>query len=72
MAAVIDADGTGRIALGGIGTIPWRSAAGDAAMPKGAAALAEALFAQAVPTPQNRYKLILAERTIAAVLAIAT
>jgi xanthine dehydrogenase YagS FAD-binding subunit len=71
VAAVIAEDGTGRIALGGIGTIPWRSAAGDAALPNGAKAVAEALFAQAAPTPQNRYKLTLAERTIAAVLASA-
>jgi xanthine dehydrogenase YagS FAD-binding subunit len=71
VAAVIAPDGSGRIALGGIGSIPWRSAAGDAALPQGAKAVAEALFAQAKPTPQNRYKLILAERTIAAVLASA-
>ncbi len=71
VAAVITADGRGRIALGGIGTIPWRSEAGDAALPHGAPAVAAALFAQAAPTAQNRYKLILAERTIAAVLAVA-
>ncbi len=71
VAALIDADGSGRIALGGIGTKPWRSAAGDAAIPQGAAAVAKALFADARPTAQNRYKLTLAERTISAVLAAA-
>ncbi len=71
VAAVVEEDGSGRIALGGIGTIPWRSDAGDAALPRGAAAVAEALFANAAPTEQNRYKLKLAERTIAAVLAAA-
>lgn len=69
VAAVIAPDGSGRIALGGIGTIPWRSDAGDAALPSGATAVAEALFADATPTEQNRYKLKLAERTIEAVLA---
>ena len=69
VAAVIAPDRSGRIALGGVGTIPWRSSAGDAAMPDGAAAVAAALFADAVPTPQNRYKLRMAERAIDAVLA---
>jgi xanthine dehydrogenase YagS FAD-binding subunit len=69
VAAVIASDGSGRIALGGVGTIPWRSAAGDAALPQGAKAVAAALFADAKPTEQNRYKLTMAERTIAAILA---
>jgi len=69
VAAVLQPDGTGRIALGGVGTKPWRSDAGDAALHKGAKAVADALLADATPTDQNRYKLTLAERTIAAVLA---
>ena len=71
VAAVLQPDGTGRIALGGVGYRPWRSAAGDAALPHGAKAVAAALFAGANPTDQNRYKLKLAERTIAAVLTSA-
>lgn len=71
VAAVIRADGSGRVVLGGIGTKPWRSDAGDAALPQGAKAVAAALFADATPTDRNAYKLALAERTIAAVLAAA-
>ncbi len=75
VAAIIEGTGGaekgGRIALGGIGTKPWRSSAGDAAIPHGAQAVADALFAGASPTDQNRYKLLLATRTIAAVLAAA-
>ena len=71
VAAVIQPDGSGKIALGGVGTKPWRSAAGDAAIPKGAKAVAAALFANPTATDQNQYKLKLAERTIAAVLLAA-
>jgi xanthine dehydrogenase YagS FAD-binding subunit len=71
VAAVVQPDGSGKMALGGVGTKPWRSAAGDAAMPKGAKAVAAALFANPTATDQNQYKLKLAERTIAAVLAAA-
>ena len=71
VAAVVQPDGSGKIALGGVGTKPWRSAAGDAAMPKGAKAVASALFANPTATDQNQYKLKLAERTIAAVLLTA-
>ena len=69
VAAIIMPDGTGRIALGGAGTKPWRSDAGDAALPYGAKAVADALLADATPMDQNQYKLKLTERTIAAVLA---
>lgn len=71
VAAVVHADGSGKIALGGVGTKPWRSKAGDAAMLHGAKAVAAALFADATATDQNQYKLKLAERTIAQVLASA-
>lgn len=72
VAAVVQPDGSGRIALGGVGTKPWRSPAGDAAMPNGAKAVAAALFANPTATDQNQYKLRLAERTISAVLASAS
>ena len=72
VAAIVHPDGSGRIALGGVGTKPWRSAAGDAAMPHGAKAVAAALFANPTATDQNQYKLKLAERTISAVLASAS
>ena len=71
VAAIVQPDGSGRIALGGVGTKPWRSAAGDAAMPRGAKAVAAALFANPTATDQNQYKLKLAERVIFEVLASA-
>jgi len=69
VAAIVCPDGSGRVALGGVGTVPWRNNAGDAAFRSGAKAVADALLADATPTEQNRYKVALTERTIAAVLA---
>ncbi len=65
VAAVIQPDGTGRVALGGVAHKPWRMEAADAALPHGAKAVAGKLFADAVPTHENAFKLTLAERTIA-------
>jgi xanthine dehydrogenase YagS FAD-binding subunit len=69
VAAIVQPDGSGRVALGGVGTKPWRSEAGDAAVPKGAKAVAAALLADAMPSEENQYKVALTERTIAAILA---
>lgn len=69
VAAVILPNGTGRLALGGVAPQPWRVAAADEALPEGAAAVARPLLAGARPTDDNAYKVILAQRTIAAVLA---
>jgi xanthine dehydrogenase YagS FAD-binding subunit len=69
VAAVVQQDGTGQVALGGVAHKPWRVEAAEAAMPKGAKAVAEGLFADARPTEENKFKLTLAERTIGAVLA---
>jgi xanthine dehydrogenase YagS FAD-binding subunit len=69
VAAVVQADGTGRVALGGVAHKPWRVAAAEAEMPRGAKAVAERLLAGAKPTHQNAFKLPLVERTLAAVLS---
>lgn len=69
VAAVVHPDGTGRVALGGVAHKPWRVEAADALMPEGAAAVAGRLLAGARPTEENAFKLLLAERTLAAVLA---
>ena len=69
VAAVILPNGTGRLALGGVAPQPWRVAAADEALPDGAAAVARPLLASARPTDDNAYKVTLAQRTIAAVLA---
>jgi xanthine dehydrogenase YagS FAD-binding subunit len=69
VAAIVQPDGSGRIALGGVAHKPWRVAAADAAVAQGARAVAGPLLAGARPTHDNQFKLILAERTIAAALA---
>ncbi len=67
--AIVQRDGTGRVALGGVAPKPWRIAAAEAEMPRGAKAVTARLLAGAKPTHQNAFKLPLAERTLAAVLA---
>ena len=69
VAAVLHRDGTGRAAIGGIAPKPWRAAAADAAMPRGAAAVANLLLADAKPTHDNAFKVPLVERTLAAAIA---
>jgi xanthine dehydrogenase YagS FAD-binding subunit len=68
VAAILQRDGTGRVALGGVAHKPWRVDAADAELPRGAKAAADRLFAQARPTDHNAFKLPLAERTIASML----
>lgn len=67
--AVIQPDGSGRVAVGGIAPRPWRVEAAEAAMPRGARPVAEALLAGAKPTRDNAFKLSLVERTLGAVMA---
>jgi xanthine dehydrogenase YagS FAD-binding subunit len=69
VAAVIQRDGTGRVAVGGVAHKPWRVEAADARLPQGAAAVAATLLAGAKPTEQNAFKVTLVERTLSAVLA---
>jgi len=69
VAAIVQRDGSGRVALGGVAHKPWRIEAAEAALPRGARAVTAQLFAAAKPTSQNAFKLQLAERTLAAVLA---
>ncbi|EOY5381771.1 FAD binding domain-containing protein [Cronobacter dublinensis] len=68
VAAIVQSDGTGRVALGGVAHQPWRVDAADAQVPHGAQAVYDALFADAQPTPENAFKLVLAKRTLASVL----
>ncbi len=68
VAAVVQRDGTGRVALGGVAHKPWRVEAAEAEMPRGAKAVVAQLLAGARPTHDNAFKLPLAERTLAAVL----
>ncbi|MEP6906427.1 MAG: xanthine dehydrogenase family protein subunit M [Pseudoxanthomonas sp.] len=68
VAVIVQPDGNGRIAVGGVAPKPWRNDAADAELPRGAKAVAARLFEGAAPTEDNRFKLKLAERTIAAAL----
>ena len=67
--AIVQKDGSGRVAVGGVAHKPWRVEAAEAAMPKGAKAVASRLLADAKPTHDNAFKLTLVERTLASVLA---
>ena len=69
VAVVVQPDGTGRVAVGGVAHKPWRIEAADKALPRGAKAATEALLAGAKPTHDNAFKLTLVERTLGAVLA---
>ncbi|MEE4858262.1 xanthine dehydrogenase family protein subunit M [Pseudomonas alliivorans] len=72
VAAIVQPDKTGQIALGGVAYTPWRSEEADAVMPQGARAVAARLLANAQPTPQNAFKVKLAERTIGLALTQAS
>lgn len=67
--AIVQPDGTGRVAVGGIAHKPWRVEAAEADLPKGARAVTDTLLAGAHPTEQNAFKVTLVERTLGAVLA---
>ncbi len=69
VAAVIQKDGTGRVAVGGVAHKPWRVEAAEAAMPEGAGAVSARLLAGARPTRENAFKLPLVERTMAAAMS---
>jgi len=68
VAAIVQHDGTGRVALGGVAHKPWRVPAADAEMPHGATAVTQRLLDGATPTADNAFKVQLARRTVAAVL----
>ena len=69
VAAIVQPDGSGRVALGGVAPKPWRVEAAEAELPRGAAAVAAKLLADAKPTSHNEFKLTLVRRTLGAVLA---
>ncbi|WP_010217080.1 FAD binding domain-containing protein [Sphingomonas sp. PAMC 26621] len=69
VAAIIQKDGSGRVAIGGIAPRPWRVDAADAQLRNGSKAVVAPLLAGARPTEDNAFKVPLVERTLAAVLA---
>jgi len=72
VAAIVQPDGSGRVAVGGVAHKPWRVEAAEAELPRGARAMSASLLAGAQPTAANEFKLRLVERTLGAVLADAS
>ena len=68
VAAIVQPDGSGRVALGGVAHKPWRVEAAEVELPRGARSTIAKILADAKPTLENEFKLLLAERTLAAVL----
>jgi xanthine dehydrogenase YagS FAD-binding subunit len=69
VAAIVQPDGGGRVALGGVAHRPWRIEAAEQQLRGGAKAVVGQLLAAANPTSENAFKITLAQRTLAAVLA---
>ncbi|TXC72004.1 xanthine dehydrogenase family protein subunit M [Sphingomonas ginsenosidivorax] len=69
VAAVINKDGSGRVAVGGVAPMPWRVAAAEAQLQRGAKTVTGSLLAGARPRPDNAFKITLVERALGAVLA---
>ena len=69
VAAIIQRDGTGRVAVGGVAHKPWRIEAAESDLPRGPRAVTEQLLADAKPTHDNAFKVLLVERTLGAVIS---
>jgi len=67
--AVVQPDGTGRIALGGVAHKPWRVEGAETELSRGAKAVTPQLLANTRTTEDNAFKPLLVERTLASVLA---
>jgi xanthine dehydrogenase YagS FAD-binding subunit len=64
VAAIVQPDGAGRVALGGVAPKPWRVESAEFAMSSGAKAVVKELLADAKPTTENEFKMTLVERTL--------
>jgi xanthine dehydrogenase YagS FAD-binding subunit len=67
--AIVQRDGSARVAVGGVAHKPWRVEAAESEMTRGAKAVTAKLLEGATPTKENAFKLTLVERTLGAVLA---
>jgi xanthine dehydrogenase YagS FAD-binding subunit len=67
--AIVQPDGTGRVALGGVAHKPWRVERAETEMSRGAKAVTALLLANSRTTQDNVFKPLLVERTLALVLA---
>jgi xanthine dehydrogenase YagS FAD-binding subunit len=68
VAAIVQRDGSGHVALGGVAHKPWRVEAAEAELPRGPKGATDLLLANARTTHDNEFKLLLVERTLASVL----
>jgi xanthine dehydrogenase YagS FAD-binding subunit len=68
LAAVVQRDGSGRVAFGGLAHKPWRVEAAESHLPRGAKAVTEQVLSGARTTRDNAFKLRLTERALASVL----
>jgi xanthine dehydrogenase YagS FAD-binding subunit len=68
VAAIVQPDGSGRVALGGVAHKPWRLPAADQALPRGGKAVTDLLLAGARVNQDNAFKLPLVQRTLDGVL----
>ncbi len=69
VAAIVQPDGSGRVALGGVAHKPWRVEGAEQKMRNGAKAVVDGLLADARTTPENAFKVPLVQRTLHSVLA---
>jgi xanthine dehydrogenase YagS FAD-binding subunit len=69
VAAVVQPDGSGRVALGGVAHKPWRVPAAEQYLPRGGKATTGELLAAARVTDDNAFKVPLVQRTLDALLA---
>ncbi len=69
VAAIVQPNGSGRVALGGVAPQPWRLEAAEKKLAGGAKAVTDLLLAGARPARDNVFKITLIQRTLAAVLA---
>lgn len=68
VAAIIQRDGSGRVALGGLAHKPWRIEEAERVMHNGPKAVSNKLLADARTTHDNAFKVTLVERTLASVI----
>ena len=68
VAAIIFEDGTGRVAMGGVASQPWRVKAADNQLPSGAKAVIAKLLENPKTTEDNKFKVTLAERVLDGVI----
>jgi xanthine dehydrogenase YagS FAD-binding subunit len=64
VAAVLQRDGSGRVALGGVAHKPWRLPAAEQQLPRGGKAVTEQLLAHARVNEDNAFKVTLVQRML--------